>query len=226
MRPQWIKWYPVQWLHSTARDEMNSSERATFQDFVCLAAISQVPGLFKFVAEDSLARTLNTEVQIIKSTIKVCLDRKRISIKKDKEGYIIKILKWYKYQPLTPVDNNSLNNDSKVNLKDDSSSLLLSSINFSFSSLNWEGIGEGDKKAWGEAYPACDIKAELLKMAEWIKANPTKRKSNWKKFIVNWLTRTQDKGGTRGSMPQSQNGRSWLECMEEKEGKEDDKNRV
>lgn len=33
-------------------------------------------------------------------------------------------------------------------------------------------------------------------MSEWLKANPTKaKKSNWLRFITNWLARQQDRGG-------------------------------
>lgn len=66
----------------------------------------------------------------------------------------------------------------------------------------WTGITEADRAAWRDAYPACDLDLELARAGEWLKANPTKaRKSNWRKFVVNWLTRSQDKGGTRGTGP-------------------------
>jgi hypothetical protein len=38
---------------------------------------------------------------------------------------------------------------------------------------------------------------ELVRASEWLKANPTRaRKSNWRRFLVSWLTRSQDRGGT------------------------------
>ncbi len=61
----------------------------------------------------------------------------------------------------------------------------------------WGGITETDKTAWASAYPACDIELELNRMAEWIKANPARgKKSNYRRFIVNWLNRSQDRGGS------------------------------
>ena len=87
----------------------------------------------------------------------------------------------------------------------------VSSLLFSLSSLSWEGIVDKDRSAWSKAYPACDIDAELLKMAEWIKANPKKGvKSNWRRFITNWLSRSQDHGGTRGTAKSS---KSWEESL-------------
>ena len=64
----------------------------------------------------------------------------------------------------------------------------------------WHGITESDRKAWGEAYPATVLDIELVRASEWLKANPTRaRKSNWRRFLVSWLTRSQDRGGTNRS---------------------------
>ena len=61
----------------------------------------------------------------------------------------------------------------------------------------WQGITDADRQEWRLAYPACDLTAELAKAASWLKANPTRaHKSNWRRFVVSWLTRSQDKGGT------------------------------
>lgn len=67
-------------------------------------------------------------------------------------------------------------------------------------SEGWKGITDSDRKAWAEAYPACVLDVELVRAAEWLKANPTRaRKSNWRRFVVSWLTRSQDRGGTNRS---------------------------
>jgi len=94
----WIRWYPIQWLHSTCRDELEPAERATFQDFVCLAAISSTPGKFKYTDEAGLARQLKTPVDIIHSTIQKCEVAARIVITQDVEGYYFEIVKWGRYQ--------------------------------------------------------------------------------------------------------------------------------
>ena len=48
-------------------------------------------------------------------------------------------------------------------------------------------------KTWADAYPAVDLNVELNKAAAWVIANPKNRKSNWAKFLTNWLSRAQDK---------------------------------
>jgi len=61
----------------------------------------------------------------------------------------------------------------------------------------WQGITDADRQEWRQAYPACDLTAELAKATSWLKANPTRaHKSNWRRFVVSWLTRSQDRGGT------------------------------
>ena len=71
------------------------------------------------------------------------------------------------------------------------------SINFSFEFRKWENIQPADLEGWKQAYPAVDIEAELLRMAEWLLANPANRKNNYRAFIVRWLTKAQDAGMPR-----------------------------
>lgn len=53
---------------------------------------------------------------------------------------------------------------------------------------------------WKDTYPAVDVEQELRKMGAWCDSNPTRRKTRRgvEKFINNWLSRTQDSGGTKG----------------------------
>lgn len=72
----------------------------------------------------------------------------------------------------------------------------------------WIGIGDSDKSEWAKAFPAVVIDQELAKMSAWLKANPSNRKSNFRRFITNWLTRAQDRaarvgGPTSSVVPQA-----------------------
>lgn len=85
-------------------------------------------------------------------------------------------------------------------------------IYFSFNDAEWKNIKEDYISGWKQAYPACDIIIELYKMREWLLANPDKAKSNYRRFIVNWLTSQQDKGGTKGIDKQRFSGiKQWYE---------------
>lgn len=60
----------------------------------------------------------------------------------------------------------------------------------------WQGITEPDRAAWAKAYPACDADRQLAAADQWLRANPKRAtKSRWRAFIVNWLSRSQDRGG-------------------------------
>lgn len=53
---------------------------------------------------------------------------------------------------------------------------------------------------WKETYPAVDVEQELRRMIAWLDSNPTRRKTRRgiERFINNWLSRTQDSGGSKG----------------------------
>ena len=57
---------------------------------------------------------------------------------------------------------------------------------------------EADLIAWQQAYPNCDVHAELAAMASWCDANPQKRKTSRgaKAFVNNWLNRANKGGGS------------------------------
>lgn len=61
----------------------------------------------------------------------------------------------------------------------------------------WSGITDADRQGWATAYPGAVLDRELAKASEWLKANPQRAgKRNWRAFLVRWLQRCQDHGGT------------------------------
>lgn len=50
---------------------------------------------------------------------------------------------------------------------------------------------------WQQAYPAVDIRQELLRMISWLDANPKRKKTRRgiDRFITTWLSKEQDRGG-------------------------------
>jgi hypothetical protein len=71
----------------------------------------------------------------------------------------------------------------------------------------WEGITPEDRAEWAAAYPGAVLDQELAKSHAWLKANPAKAgRRNWRAFLVRWLGRCQDRGGTSrepGNRPQT-----------------------
>ena len=61
----------------------------------------------------------------------------------------------------------------------------------------WQGITDADRSEWGTAFPGAALDQELAKASAWLKANPQRAgRRNWRRFLVGWLQRCQDKGGT------------------------------
>ena len=63
------------------------------------------------------------------------------------------------------------------------------------------GVTASKVSTWQVLFPAVDVKQELNKMRAWSDANPSKRKTKRgvERFIVNWLSREQDRGGARSA---------------------------
>jgi len=72
-------------------------------------------------------------------------------------------------------------------------------IFFDFKKKKFLNIDIEDLAGWKDAYPLVDINQQIKEMREWLLADPSREKSNYKKFITNWLSRQQDKGGIKSS---------------------------
>jgi phage replication O-like protein O len=69
----------------------------------------------------------------------------------------------------------------------------------------WINIPDALMANWEQAYPALSLEAELSKAAAWIIANPKNKKSNYARFLTNWLTRAQDSAPRRSTNANSDN---------------------
>lgn len=68
------------------------------------------------------------------------------------------------------------------------------SIAWNFES-GFSGITDEDMNEWAIAYPALDLKAQIGRAGQWLKANPHKRKKQIRRFLTNWFNRSQERGG-------------------------------
>jgi hypothetical protein len=87
-------------------------------------------------------------------------------------------------------------------------------IVFDYDASRFQGVPPDLVEQWQQAYPAVDVLSELRRREAWASANPVNRKSNWQRFIVNWLTWAQDRagrGGPRSGPPEGEGGLDrWL----------------
>jgi hypothetical protein len=56
---------------------------------------------------------------------------------------------------------------------------------------------------YAESYPGLDVLAEIRKALQWVRDNPTKRKTHggMPKFLGGWLSRANDRGASRPTAP-------------------------
>ncbi len=70
-----------------------------------------------------------------------------------------------------------------------------------------DGIIREDLAQWEVAYPAVDLDLELRQAEVWLSVNPDRgKRRNYARFLTNWLSRSQERGGTRGSRSSSHQG--------------------
>lgn len=66
--------------------------------------------------------------------------------------------------------------------------------------LNGDAARAADVEVWTEAYPAVDVELALRQAGAWCKSETKRgRKSDYRRFLNEWLRRQQDSGGTRGA---------------------------
>ncbi len=107
---------------------------------------------------------------------------------------------------VTPDNLSTIENKERVKKENTSAQTLstksMPSMYYNFQEHIWYGISDEQVERWHGTYTAVDIELELNRMGEWCESNGAKgHKQNWKRFIVNWLSRQQDRP--------SGGGKSW-----------------
>lgn len=90
-------------------------------------------------------------------------------------------------------------------------------ITFSPEKASFIGITDNDIQRWRNAYPAVDVEHEIAAAIEWLIANPSRRKSNYARFLTNWFKRGQDRVAERqikGSGAPAAYSEAWWEQRE------------
>lgn len=74
-------------------------------------------------------------------------------------------------------------------------------ISFNYTKWEFENISADDIARFQMAYPAVDVEREVLRAAQWLRANPSKRKKQVRRFLTGWLSRQQERGGHNATPP-------------------------
>ena len=101
----------------------------------------------------------------------------------------------------TNINNTNINNDNNniISSEPYKSAPNLSGIMIQLNDKTFYNVPLEKISLWENTYPAVDVRQELRKMVAWCDSNPAKRKTRRgiERFINNWLSRTQDSGGTK-----------------------------
>lgn len=82
--------------------------------------------------------------------------------------------------------------------------------------VEWENIAPEDRAVWARAYPAIDVDSELVAALAWVRANPANKKSNYRKFLTNWLKRSQDRAPSQRGNSNAPDNRSRAQRVADK----------
>ncbi len=240
----WIPFWIDKWIFGSMRIEFTLEERAIWVDLLALAAkddgFIRANEITPYPIQQ-LSGMLIIPENILKSAIEKFVKKGKII--RDKNG-VLYIATWEKYR-FTDRYKRMLRHDiseksedtsekketrreekrreekrkeekkkKSVEMKKQNSKFR---ITFNEEKEKFEGITEKDIVRWKETYLACDIDHELKKMIDWLINNPKQRKKNYGRFISNWLSRAQDRGGSR--IPSEKTRRSeWVKKYDKKEG--------
>lgn len=93
----------------------------------------------------------------------------------------------------TELQTDTNKNDKNVKNEKKTPTVSGDCITFNRSTRKFEGISTDYESYLKGQYPAVDVSARLREMETWLDANPKNQKSNYKRFIANWLKREQDR---------------------------------
>lgn len=67
-------------------------------------------------------------------------------------------------------------------------------VTYDFTTGLFSGVTDEMVATWQSACPAVSVDREIVKAAQWLLANPKKRKQNYRRFLLNWIMRAQERG--------------------------------
>jgi len=70
-------------------------------------------------------------------------------------------------------------------------------IRFDPKARQWINLLPYDRAQWEVTCPAVDLDRELAKAANWCVSDPRGRKANYRKFLNEWMNRSQQNGGSK-----------------------------
>lgn len=93
---KWFKIWGDNWLLGSTRWELTAEQRAVWIDLLAKASKDNIPGQIVYYSLEQLAQQFNINLGLLESTIKRCVEKKKIKLFPKKEKILI--LNWKLYQ--------------------------------------------------------------------------------------------------------------------------------
>jgi hypothetical protein len=207
-----LQFYPGDWLKDPSVSMCSPSTRGIWVDFLCAmhnldrcgqltgnyAQLSRIARCSPAEAEVAVKELHNTKTaDVIFCNNDVTITNRRMMREHNERLDIKKRVSGYRERMKQDCNENVTSYTS-------CSSSSSSSITYSFTDRKFLNITTGDIEIWKKTYPAVDIEGNILRAGEWLFNNPSKAKKNYGRFLTNWFSRTQERGGDNGRPKQTQ----------------------
>jgi hypothetical protein len=140
------------------------------------------------------------------------ISRRMIKDERNRNLNTLRQRKWYDKQKPN-AEPKQYSQDSSVLLSSSSKEKILKKEKIVFVENRFINIPDDLMEKWKSIAPAISIKTEIAKAEAWVFSNPKLKKSNWSRFLTNWIIKAQDNtrrevryDGGNGRRPDSQGG--------------------
>jgi len=205
-RPSW-QFYPTDWLGNSDLGLCSLKAQGLWVRMLCLMFFSPVRGELRRSAGDTissktLAKLTGETEQEIDTLINELYNNGVFSYTEDKVIYCRRMKRESERLKLKQEagrlgglngKQNTKQNLAKPEVEVEVLSIYNNIISFLNKSLYFNTIIEKDFFTYAliKAYPQVNILQELKKMEAWLTANPSRLKSNYRRFINNWISKTE-----------------------------------
>ncbi len=201
-----FQWYPNDYIRDTRI--LSLSARGAWSDMLNFMWYSEDRGILTGTYEQ-FARMLSCSVDEIKSILQelnvtkvadvtngnefvTVKNRRMVRDEKERKSTRMRVQK-HRNAKCNDISNDDVTPPSSSSSS--SSSLKKESIKkekIEFQQNHFINIPAELKTKWEQIAPGISIASELIKAEAWVLSNPKLRKSNWSRFLTNWMIRAQD----------------------------------
>lgn len=198
-----FQWYPNDYLRDTR--VLSLSTRGAWADMLNFMWYAEERGVLSGT-EEQLSRMLSCSVDEIKNVITeltvtrianvtnangvvTVVNRRMFREDKERKSTRLRVQKFRNVHCNTP-SNADVAQPSSSSSSSNKESIKKEKIQFEKN--HFLNIPEDLKTKWQTIAPGISVETEITKAEAWVLSNPKLKKSNWSRFLTNWIVRAQD----------------------------------